>query len=78
MPAQKGYLKLSILALSLFHICGWSIQPASNLKLMERVREKVLNNGMRIVVVERHNAPVFFSLIAFRVGSNQESINHSG
>ena len=46
--------------------------------LDDRVREKVLDNGLRVVVVERHNAPVFFSLISFRVGSCQELPNHSG
>lgn len=46
--------------------------------LDDRVREKVLDNGLRIVVVERHTAPVFFTLVAFRVGSSHESPDHSG
>jgi predicted Zn-dependent peptidase len=47
-------------------------------RLADRVHETVLDNGLRVVVVERHNAPVFFTLITFRVGSCQESPNRSG
>ncbi len=46
--------------------------------LNERVHEDVLDNGLRVVVVERHAAPVFFALVSFRVGASQESIDHSG
>ena len=46
--------------------------------LDERVREKILDNGLRIVVVERHAAPVFFTLVSFRVGASHESPDHSG
>ncbi len=46
--------------------------------LEDRVREKVLDNGLRVVVVERHAAPVFFTLVSFRVGASHESPDHSG
>ncbi len=46
--------------------------------LEDRVEECVLDNGLKVVVVERHMAPVFFTLITFRVGSCQELPNHSG
>jgi len=46
--------------------------------LNERVHEKILDNGLRVVVVERHNAPVFFTLVSFRVGASHESPDHSG
>ncbi len=44
----------------------------------ERVRELKLDNGLTIVVAERHNTPVFFTLSTFRVGSCQELPNRSG
>ncbi len=46
--------------------------------LEEKVREFELENGLKVVVVERHSAPVFFSLISFRVGSTIEEIGRSG
>jgi len=47
-------------------------------QLEDKVRELELKNGLKIVVVERHSTPVFFSLISFRVGSTIEEIGRSG
>lgn len=47
-------------------------------KLEDRVRELKLDNGLTVVVAERHQAPVFFTLMSFRVGSCQELPNRSG
>lgn len=44
----------------------------------ERVSELKLENGLTVVVAERHNSPVFFTLSTFRVGSCQELPNRSG
>jgi len=46
--------------------------------LEDRVKETQLDNGLKVVVVERSNAPVFFSLISFRVGSTIEDVGKSG
>ena len=76
---RKTRLLLILLLLTLW-VTG-TIQAASEPAvppLDERVRELVLDNGLRVVVVERHNAPVFFTLSSFRVGSCQESPDHSG
>ncbi|MDI6809069.1 MAG: pitrilysin family protein [Candidatus Eisenbacteria bacterium] len=40
--------------------------------LADKVQEFTLSNGMRFLVVERHNAPVFFATITFKVGSVDE------
>jgi predicted Zn-dependent peptidase len=40
--------------------------------LEEKVQEFTLENGMKFLVVERHEAPVFFGAIAFKVGSIDE------
>ena len=44
----------------------------------EKVHEMILDNGLKIVVAERHESPVFFTLSSFRVGSCQELPNRSG
>lgn len=46
--------------------------------LSEKVEETTLDNGLKIVIVERHAAPVFFALQTFRVGSTIEITNRSG
>ena len=40
--------------------------------LEDKVQEFTLDNGMKFLVVERHEAPTFFGAIAFRVGSIHE------
>jgi len=46
--------------------------------LEDKVRELILDNGLKVVVAERHESPVFFTLSSFRVGSCQELPNRSG
>jgi len=46
--------------------------------LEEKVQEIQLDNGLKVVVVERHIAPVFFALMNFRVGSSIEETGKSG
>jgi predicted Zn-dependent peptidase len=40
--------------------------------LEEKVQEFTLENGMKFLVIERHEAPVFFGAVAFKVGSVDE------
>jgi predicted Zn-dependent peptidase len=40
--------------------------------LEEKVQEFTLENGMKFLVIERHEAPVFFGAFAFKVGSVDE------
>lgn len=67
-------LSLSLFILLIAQI-GFSAEAVS---LEGKVKEHVLDNGLRIVVVERHFAPVFFALTSFRVGSSQEQPDRSG
>jgi len=47
--------------------------PLSNAQTLEdKIQEFTLDNGMKFLVVERHEAPTFFGAIAFRVGSIHE------
>ncbi len=69
---------LTIILILLFLLSGWSFASSPGLSLDERVNETTLDNGLKVVVVERHSAPVFFALITFRVGSCNELLNRTG
>jgi len=73
--AKRNYLRVigfALLAVVLSTYAG-DVPP-----LEDRVRETELDNGLKVVVVERLNAPVFFSLMSFRVGSTIEDVGKSG
>ena len=46
--------------------------------LEEKVQEFTLDNGMHFIVVERHEAPVAFGAVAFKVGSIYERSGTTG
>lgn len=46
--------------------------PASGFDLVERVREFTLDNGLKVIYLERKGAPIFAARIAFKVGSVEE------
>ncbi|MBT3233501.1 MAG: insulinase family protein [Calditrichaeota bacterium] len=73
--ANRTFFKVIGFALMVFVL---SASAGDVPPLEERVRETQLDNGLKVVVVERPNAPVFFSLIAFRVGSSIEDVGKSG
>ncbi|MBU8921367.1 MAG: insulinase family protein [Bacteroidales bacterium] len=55
------------------------VQPAGQCQtLEEKVNEFELDNGMKFLVVERHEAPVAFCAIVFNVGSANEWPNVTG
>ena len=41
-------------------------------------REKVLPNGLKIILLEDHKAPVVVFQIYYRVGSRNEALGHTG
>ncbi len=45
---------------------------------VERVRETVLPNGLKLIMLEDHKAPVTVFQIWYRVGSRNESLGHTG
>ncbi len=53
-----------------------SAMPADEITL--DVKEKVLSNGMKILVVENHIAPVFSTIIRFKVGAVDEHARITG
>jgi predicted Zn-dependent peptidase len=68
----KGPLLLVLAALLLLH----GVAVAQTLE--EKVRELDLENGMKFLVVERHEAPVVMCAIIFNVGSANERPNITG
>lgn len=47
-------------------------------ELQKKVVEKTLSNGLRVIIVPRHNAPVFTGLIYADVGGANENQNATG
>jgi len=52
--------------------------PAVAQTLEEKVKEFTLKNGMKFLVVERHEAPVAFCAVAYDVGAANEKPNITG
>ena len=51
---------------------------ATATKLEEKVKEHIFANGMKLLVVERHNAPIFSAYITLGVGSVHETSQTRG
>jgi len=78
---KEVYVRLIILLLilSLTLITNGSLQAQwANKILADKVKEFTLPNGMRFLVVERHEAPVFFATITFKVGGVDEKPGETG
>jgi len=74
-------LHLNLITLLLFMsalLSGPFAATSDSPRIEDRARETTLDNGMKIVVIERPTAPVFFSLISFRVGSSHEQTDRTG
>lgn len=52
---------------------AWAAQPYA-----DRVREKVLPNGLKILLLEDHKAPVGVFQVWYRVGSRNEQLGRTG
>ena len=72
---SKGF----VLTLLFVVMLGLLLQtPAASETLKEKVKEFELKNGMKFLVVERHEAPVAFCAIVFNVGAANEWPNVTG
>lgn len=68
-----------VLAVLFFVMLGLLVQgPAASETLKEKVKDFELKNGMKFLVVERHEAPVAFCAIVFNVGAANEWPNVTG
>jgi zinc protease len=52
--------------------------PATAQTYVERVTESVLPNGLKLILLEDHKAPVIVFQLYYRVGSRNESLGHTG
>jgi len=64
-----------ICLLSLFFLLS---QPLYAAKLAERVHEEHLENGLTLLMLERHDAPTVSAFISFRVGGASEGNRNRG
>jgi zinc protease len=56
---------------------AWAV-PVAAATYAERVRETTLPNGLKIILLEDHKAPVAVFQIYYRVGSRNEALGHTG
>ena len=74
-----GRRRVFVLLAGLLVLLALIVQTgASAQTLAEKVKEFELKNGMKFLVVERHEAPVVFCAIVFNVGSANEWPNVTG
>ncbi|MFH0777795.1 MAG: insulinase family protein, partial [Candidatus Eisenbacteria bacterium] len=78
MHRQHKILFLFVLTVVAFSLAVLSQGPVFGQTLEEKVKEFDLKNGMKFLVVERHEAPVVFCAVAFDVGSANEWPNVTG
>lgn len=68
-------MKKFLLVITLLTACVTGIQAAT---LEEKVVEHTMNNGMKLLMVERHTSPTVSAWIRFRVGSVDERSDERG
>src|SRR6266403_5603415 len=72
--------KAAVLALgALVSFCSLASVPAGAAQsYAERVREKILPNGLKVLLLEDHKAPVAVMQVWYRVGSRNEQVGKTG
>ena len=76
---MRGRRRTLILMTSLLVVLGILLSAqAQTQTLVDKVKELKLKNGMRFLVVERHEAPVVFGSVVYNVGSANEWPNVTG
>jgi len=78
MHRGKGTSFLFAVVLAAFSLIVLAQSPAVAQTLEEKVKTFDLKNGMKWLVVERHEAPVAFCAVAFNVGAANEWPNVTG
>jgi predicted Zn-dependent peptidase len=71
-------LRIRLLLLTLLLAAVSAQAQWQDKNLADKVQEFTLTNGMRFLVVERHEAPVFFGTITFKVGGVDEKPGITG
>jgi predicted Zn-dependent peptidase len=78
MKFKKNLVPLVLLIFLIPVICTDALPGQTFEKMKESVKEKTLANGMKFIVLERHEAPVVSFHIYADVGSAQESYGITG
>ncbi len=78
MRRSNKALFFSTLLLAAVWLLAVTAAPGLAQTLEEKVKEINLKNGMKFLVVERHEAPVAFCAVAFNVGAANEWPNVTG
>ena len=63
---------------ALVAVAAMYASPAPGASYTERVKETVLRNGLKLILLEDHKAPVVVFQIYYRVGSRNEALGHTG
>lgn len=71
---------LSALSLPLGPLYSAPAQAASStfVRELEGMREYTLSNGLKVILVENHAAPVVSVMVVYRVGSRNEAVGYTG
>jgi zinc protease len=73
-PLKRSGLHIAILTLLLFFL----FIPISEAGLKERVFETILPNGLKVILLEDHKAPLITFQVWYRVGSRNEAWGKTG
>ena len=74
----KTQQKLCCLICALFALYAATLHAAGFEDVQQKIREHVLSNGMKFIILERHDAPVFSGYIYINVGSADEVYGNTG
>jgi len=66
-----------VLAIALLLVCALPLE-ALPFSLEDRVKEFTLKNGMKVLMLERHQSPTVSLYIRFRVGATDENLGMTG
>ena len=73
-PSARSGLKITVRILLLFFL----FIPISEAGLRERVFETILPNGLKVILLENHKAPLITFQVWYRVGSRNEAWGKTG
>ena len=67
----RNYVRTGILLTGLLSLQLFGIDDA-------KVKEHILDNGLRVITYEMHTAPIIYSRLTYNIGSKYEPLNQTG
>jgi zinc protease len=77
-PGLRGKRRKNLSLLLCFFLGSYLYAPSSEAGLREKVSEHVLSNGLKVILLENHKAPVVTFQVWYRVGSRNEQWGKTG